>query len=541
VTYPDISVIIPVYNAMPYLVTCLSSVFEQSIGRDRLEVLAVDDGSTDGSGDLLDLLAPSWNGLRVVHEENSGGPSRPRNVGLDLATARYVYFIDADDYLGAEALERMFVLAEELGSDVVTSDRKPVGGLKGITDPDDFVPLAPRPRHSGMAASAYESAVRTHAAEEWTALVVAGADCKCLYRRDRIERLGLRFAEGVHFGEDTLFSARYLESASASIVADYDCYFERIRDDGGNLTTRYVGTERHLDALDRELRQQDDAQLRWRRDQLVLESVLDVTQQAFNQRFLTRDADTRRRLTEQARELLGTWLTPRTRARLPALDRLKAQLIAQGMEPELLELARAMAAGERAKDIIDGGRVYGGYPFFRDPASGVPDDCYDVTAELSLCHHLDSLSWQGSRLRLSGHAYIEHVDTAAMSTVVALCHQSSRAEYRLPARPVTSPGLARQNGLGRYDYGMAGFDVEIDLDRAADGGPLPAGRWGVFVAVTAQGVSKQAPLGGSRAGSTEAGVVAPSGKTAAVRAYFAKYGTLTLEVPGDQGAADLSR
>ena len=82
---PEVTVVVPVFDAMPYLVTCLSSLMEQSIGRDRLEVVAVDDGSTDGSGTQLDLLAASWPNLHVVHQAASGGPSRPRNTGLDRA------------------------------------------------------------------------------------------------------------------------------------------------------------------------------------------------------------------------------------------------------------------------------------------------------------------------------------------------------------------------------------------------------------------------------------------------------------------------
>ena len=64
---------------------CLDSVVSQSIGLDRLKVLAVDDGSTDGSGPLLDQYAEQYPQVRIFHEPNSGGPGRPRNVGLDNA------------------------------------------------------------------------------------------------------------------------------------------------------------------------------------------------------------------------------------------------------------------------------------------------------------------------------------------------------------------------------------------------------------------------------------------------------------------------
>jgi poly(ribitol-phosphate) beta-N-acetylglucosaminyltransferase len=258
----------------------------------------------------------------------------------------------------------------------------------------------------------------------------------------------------------------------------------------------------------------------------VRDAVLDATQQVFGERFVGREPQVRERLVERARVLLGKWLTPPTAARLPSLDRVKAELISRGMGAELHELARAMAAGERGKDVIAGGRVYGGYPFFRDAAVGVPDECYDVTGELAVRHHLAGLSWAGSRLRLTGHAYIEHVDTAGMVTEVVLRDRGG-AERRWAVRPEATAGLAEDCGLGHYDYGLAGFDVVLDLADAG-GAPLPAGQWGVFAAVSAQGISKEAPLGGSRAAGLEAGP--------ADAAYFTKYGTLTLRIPATQPA-----
>ena len=110
---PTVSVVIPVWNVAPYLRECLDSVINQTIGLDRLEVLAIDDGSTDGSGPLLDHYAEQYPQVRVFHEANSGGPGRPRNVGMDNAAGTYVFFLDADDYLGVEALERLVGMAEK--------------------------------------------------------------------------------------------------------------------------------------------------------------------------------------------------------------------------------------------------------------------------------------------------------------------------------------------------------------------------------------------------------------------------------------------
>ena len=93
-----LSVIIPVYNAQPWLDGCLKSVFDQRV--DDLELLLIDDGSTDGSGEVCDRFVRDHPEVaRVVHQKNRG-LSSARNVGLDLATGDIITFLDADDRVG---------------------------------------------------------------------------------------------------------------------------------------------------------------------------------------------------------------------------------------------------------------------------------------------------------------------------------------------------------------------------------------------------------------------------------------------------------
>lgn len=86
---PTVSVIIAAYNAMPYLTRCVTSVADQTIGRQKLEVIAVDDGSTDGTAEELDRLAGAYPKLlRVVRQENSGGPAAPATADSTSRVAR---------------------------------------------------------------------------------------------------------------------------------------------------------------------------------------------------------------------------------------------------------------------------------------------------------------------------------------------------------------------------------------------------------------------------------------------------------------------
>ncbi|MFF7993742.1 glycosyltransferase family 2 protein [Kitasatospora xanthocidica] len=130
-TVPDVPVVVAVYDTMPYLTACLDSLVGQSLAPGRLEAVAVavDDGSTDGGGELLDEYAARHPGLfRVVHQADSGGPAGPTNHGMELARGRYALFLGADDWLGPEALERLVADADAWGSDVVVPKQVGVNG-----------------------------------------------------------------------------------------------------------------------------------------------------------------------------------------------------------------------------------------------------------------------------------------------------------------------------------------------------------------------------------------------------------------------------
>ena len=93
---PCISVIVPVYNVEEYLCVCLSSIRKQSL-RD-IEIICVNDGATDASGELLDLFAAVDERIRIVEKEN-GGLSSARNAGIEAARGDYLMFVDSDDLL----------------------------------------------------------------------------------------------------------------------------------------------------------------------------------------------------------------------------------------------------------------------------------------------------------------------------------------------------------------------------------------------------------------------------------------------------------
>lgn len=97
-----ISVIVPVYNVQQYLSQCVESILAQTY--QRLEIILVDDGSTDGSGRLCDDFAQKDGRIKVLHVTN-GGPAKARNIGIDCATGEYIVFVDSDDYVSENWLD----------------------------------------------------------------------------------------------------------------------------------------------------------------------------------------------------------------------------------------------------------------------------------------------------------------------------------------------------------------------------------------------------------------------------------------------------
>ena len=91
-----ISVIVPVYNVAMYLPQCLDSILGQD--HENLEVILIDDGSRDESGEICDAYARRDSRLRVIHQKN-GGAAAAKNAGLRIATGEYLSFVDSDDYL----------------------------------------------------------------------------------------------------------------------------------------------------------------------------------------------------------------------------------------------------------------------------------------------------------------------------------------------------------------------------------------------------------------------------------------------------------
>ncbi|MGW7366910.1 glycosyltransferase family 2 protein [Streptomyces sp. NPDC054841] len=351
--------IIGAYEAMPYLIKCLSSVETQTLGPDRLEIVAVDDGSADGTGEYLEEFAARTKvATRVVHQPNSGGPSGPRNTGLAMARGRYVFFLDADDHLGEEALERMVAMGDRAGTDVV------LGKVVGVN----------RNAAKSMWARTVERA------DIYTSNVKFTLSAQKLFRRELLVRHGMRFDESLRTGEDALFTMEaYLRGAGVSVVADYTCYYLVGREDGKHLT-KTGGYEPRFDSA-RALMKLIAAHVRpgARRDQLMVRPFTVTLLPQFGPVVLRQSEEILRHKMELAAPLMAAYWTPGVARRLRAEKRLRLTCVALG-RPDLLRDVLAFSRADTVPQVVRRrGRAYLAYPHFQEPEAGIPVSAYEVT------------------------------------------------------------------------------------------------------------------------------------------------------------------
>ncbi|MFZ3469788.1 glycosyltransferase family 2 protein [Streptomyces sp. 4.24] len=506
---PDVSVVIAVYNAMPYLRECLDSVVTQSIGVERIEVIAVNDGSTDGSGEELDRYAARYPQIRVLHQANTGGPSVPRNRAFDMARGRYVFVVDADDYLGPEALDRLVKMADSQGSDVVLAKQVGLGRTVSV-----------------------KAHVHAEHADLYTSEVYRSLGSQKLIRRQVIEHTRIRYPEDLWFGEDQIFvTAVYLAARKISVVGNYDCYFARKRTDGQNITARVKTSGETVEHIERVMR-------------MVAEGVQDPVGR---RRMLARHfrailgkaliPAARLRPTQpnyaaevywRCKALCDAYWTPEMYADLPHIDRIRMYCFLYGAIEAFEQLAPYNPAKTPPAQIVDNGRVYRAFPFFRDHSVGLPDALFEITDILKVSQRLDSMAWKGNRFHITGQGYIVSLGAGQMATELCLRMRETGVEHVVPVTP--RPSNAPVGGL-------TGFEVSVDLANI-DGRPIEPGTWDLVLYVRTEGVMRPARFGKSAVAGLDRTARRPkvvakdpaSGTELAATVFFTVYDNLSIDV-----------
>lgn len=215
------SIIIPAYNTVRYLPVCIDSLLGQSFG--DFEIVLVDDASTDGTGELADRLAVRDARIRVLHVPHSGA-SAARNAGLKAAAGEYILFMDSDDTLVSDALERIKV--KLYGS----PDMLWFGFLYQT---EDGSVREGQKLHDTRYADASEAIV------DWIQNnMLPISACNKVFRLPVIKEFGIVFREEYAFGEDRFFNLDYLKYCGQVVTSSDNLYVYIVRD--GSASHRFV-------------------------------------------------------------------------------------------------------------------------------------------------------------------------------------------------------------------------------------------------------------------------------------------------------------
>ena len=207
---PMVSVIVPVYNAEQTIRRCVASILDQQFT--DLELLLVDDGSTDGSGAICDEFAARDARVTAIHQKNAG-VSAARNHALDLAQGVYLQFLDSDDWITPDATRSLVRAAEAHRCDLVIADFYRVVGerlsRKGDIDEDSLL------TREEYAAHMMENPADFYYGVLWNKL----------YRRELVERYHLRMDPEISWCEDFLFNLEYIRRAERFYALSVPIYY----------------------------------------------------------------------------------------------------------------------------------------------------------------------------------------------------------------------------------------------------------------------------------------------------------------------------
>ena len=225
---PKLSIIVPVYRAEAFLPQCIDSILAQTMT--DLELILVDDGSPDRSGEICDRYAAADPRVRVIHQANQG-VSAARNTGLDLAKGTFVTFVDSDDYLEPNMYETMLDTAGQYGCDLVICDC-----MKEFTDHQELYSHNIRPGFydAEQMKTAYFPQLLILPQVEYPATISA---CTCVFRRQACP--DLRYEPGIRYSEDWLFGSQLALHARSLYYRKGDAFYHyRMHD--SSATHRFV-------------------------------------------------------------------------------------------------------------------------------------------------------------------------------------------------------------------------------------------------------------------------------------------------------------
>lgn len=220
----QVSIIVPVYNSEKYLTETLDSIAAQTYP--KLEVILVDDGSTDSSGQICTDREVRDNRFHYYKIKN-GGPSVARNIGISHATGEYIGFCDSDDLIDPNMYKIMVAYMEYYSSDIVFCDIYSERDRRKFGFPWSDGTVFRLNEIGQTLAAAFVG----NETDNDSNVPLWGSVVRCLFKANKIRDNAVCFPDDIHFAEDLVFTLRYLQNIRKAVICDKDLYHYRCNSD----------------------------------------------------------------------------------------------------------------------------------------------------------------------------------------------------------------------------------------------------------------------------------------------------------------------
>ncbi|HEK9101203.1 CDP-glycerol glycerophosphotransferase family protein [Bacillus pfraonensis] len=488
------AVVIASYNVENYIEEAIQSVLNQTLK--NVQVVVVDDGSTDKTQSIIKDMASKHTNIIYKFLKNTGSPSEPRNVGINLADAKYTTFLDGDDYLGLDACEKMYSYAEEQKADLV------VGKMMSFVGESFFESSKVNPRFAER--YKYESSIEgykeTHIKHN-PILYLFPSSCAKFYKSELIQRT--RFNKHIKYGEDFLFAIEsFFDSRKTILIEDF-VYYYRGRRETDNESTTQQKTLKNLSDLQIALRAVD---------KIINKNGFSI---ARLEKFHN-DIQYYRML--EANQHIANILDYPENEQVQALKIIKDTLFSKGFDQEKIKIFSIMNYAklsllitEKYGELITLSQLLNKvamydyvdqFPFktlkrndnfyfsFMYKKKEILIDITHVFESTKLVNRLLDIKFMDNQMVLRGLAYFNNISITNKKDIkhtIIMKHRKNEVEYRFTSDYTYNNKFSSS----RFKYGHGGYEVTIQFDKN-----IEPGGYDFFIETDFLGVQKSIALGG---------------------------------------------
>lgn len=490
-----VSAIVPIFNVEEYLEECLDSLLSQTIS--DLEIILVDDGSTDGSGDIAQRYADSHSNVRCFHIPN-GGLGHARNFGAARATGKYICFVDSDDVVPDYAYEEMYLLGEKNSSDIVLGDVRRFNSKKAFS--------------SGLHRRAFRNATEVMHITTNPDLLYDTTSWNKLFNHEFYMNEKLHWAEGILYEDIPVTIPAHYKANNVSYLNKV-VYLWRARDGASaSITQRREEISNFLDRLT-VMKMVDkffDENITDRNQHLLKDiKWLNLDFKMYINKLRSTDDEYRSTLINTLADYLPR-VDNRAYEHIKAIDRLKYHFILKRDAQSVLEVLRFEKLGMKTLKVrlASNGYYYGNYPFRVNDR-----ELFSMTEELKTAgakSDIKSVRLDAEKISVSGKMFVPRVNTNntdVVSLTASLINADNDAVLDCEAylgasgKTVTYQFSRPYRKIVRRVHNPNAYTLEIDSEKLAS---LPDGRYRVSYIYSIPGLICNSQRVGSPKKGTEA-------------------------------------